>query len=165
MTTKIIVGQHRSLALAQRHLSQLAHDNPRATVTINSRRDSHGHFSDRGHFFYFSIATREKEKKKRRKKERAAFLISFKYTPAKRGSKTVVVSDLIVSAPAKADNDDVLEEAVSQIERDLPSKITWLSLLLSDPESERLQFKVSKIPNVPAPRRARLRSPIQRERQ
>lgn len=50
-----VIGHHRSLALAERHLRELSRKNPGVEVRIASRRDSEGRFSNRGRTFIFEI--------------------------------------------------------------------------------------------------------------
>lgn len=59
--SKIIIGKHKSIALATRHLRQLQRDNPNATVQITSRRNIDGKKSTRGRFFRFKITLIEEE--------------------------------------------------------------------------------------------------------
>jgi len=51
----IIVGNHRSAALAQRHLRELRREHKGSTVEIISRRNASGRYSGRGQYFWFEV--------------------------------------------------------------------------------------------------------------
>lgn len=94
----------------------------------------------------------------------SAFLISFKYRPSKRGAPLVVVDDLICPARTDSTDDEVLETAARLIQRDFPDKISWIALLFSEDVRKKLQFKVSVIPGMKAPKTVIFRSAIRRVR-
>jgi hypothetical protein len=61
MPRTLLEGQHKSEALAERHLAELIRENREATVEIVARRNASGEFSTRGHFFTFEIISKEVE--------------------------------------------------------------------------------------------------------
>jgi hypothetical protein len=78
----VVYGQHRSLALAERHRRALG---PRWRII--SSRNAQGRFSAHGHFFTF-----EKIKKKKKKPPTTEYQINVKYKPEKAAKVEVQIS-------------------------------------------------------------------------
>jgi hypothetical protein len=64
-----IEGQHRSLSLAERHLSELQRNYPDRQVEIVARRNSKGQYSSHGHYFTFEV----------KEEEIQVWIITFRY--------------------------------------------------------------------------------------
>lgn len=94
----------------------------------------------------------------------SAFLISFKYKPSKQSAPLVVVDDLVCPARTDSTDEEVLETAARLIQRDFPEKMSWIALLLSEDARKKLQFKVSIIPGMKAPKTVIFRSAVRRVR-
>lgn len=58
MAREVIIGHHRSAALAERHRRALEREHG-AAVEITSRRNQFGAYSTRGHTFTFEFETEE----------------------------------------------------------------------------------------------------------
>jgi len=56
-----IIGKHRNLSLAERHLRDLERKNPLFEWFISSRRNAEGHISTGGKFFTFIAKPKQKE--------------------------------------------------------------------------------------------------------
>jgi hypothetical protein len=152
VATKVIIGQHRSAALAERHRADLQREFPRAIVRITSRFGSDGQASDHGHFFRFSVTTKPKRKK------RIAYLVSFSYQPVQKGSKKLIQADLIVGGKPGMPKDAVIKmvEDIAFKEGFTKGKFTWLHDILAATEDENI--RVDPAPKERAPKKIKIRS-------
>lgn len=76
----IIVGHHRSIALARRHRAQLRRDYAPRSVEIISRRNKRGRFSVRGRYFVFEVGENQEPKT-------LELVVHFDYENPREGSR------------------------------------------------------------------------------
>lgn len=134
----IIVGQHRNLRLAKRHLAQLRRDYAPQAVRIVSRRNAAGVFSVRGQFFYFRIS-------KVQEPERVELVLHFDYQGGKENSKILRIQVHVIIPYGFSDG-----EILDRLQKDYQSgkehenlpddweikKITWGKVISGDSETK-----------------------------
>lgn len=97
----IIQSQHRSLALALRHLSALSRKYDSAELL--SRRNARGEYSRRGQFYVFEVETKKKKK-------RTEYVVHFDYgSVSKQKGKRLVRFQVHVFGPCSSKADDVID--------------------------------------------------------
>lgn len=100
-----VYGEHRSLALAERHARELARRHT-ADVEIVARRNDSGRYSKRGRNFTFEVTPREKEKKEQE------YILAVRYK-SPRGRKHYGTVQASIFAPEGTSKSE-LKESVYQ---------------------------------------------------
>jgi len=92
----LVYGQHRSLALAERHRRELERGTGKP-VKIIARRNSRGEYSERGQFFTFEVS----------EKKRQEYAFRATYTGSKKKGNSFE-AEIHFSAPSGLAKDDAL---------------------------------------------------------
>jgi hypothetical protein len=106
----IIVGKHRSAALAARHLSALKRQYPDSRVELIARRNGAGRYSSSGHFFWYEVTKLE---------EKIELVLHFDYASPK--DSRLLRFQVHVTAPGATDDD----EAIEVVRQHFTSKKKW----------------------------------------
>lgn len=109
----IIIGQHRSQALADRHLRDIRREHPDSTVQETSRRNARGRFSMRGHFFTFEVIDHP---------EKLELVAHFDYGGGRKSN--LIEFQLHIFAPRGTSDEDAIK-TIRQRARGVPWPKGW----------------------------------------
>lgn len=122
-----VIGEHRSLSLAERHLRSLAREHGGEWM-ISARRTADGRFSSHGRHFTFEQIEEEEEDEE--EPEPVEFVVSTSYKGRKSNNVAIQFS---VFAPPKSTKQDVQDAINAHIDRDpLPQGFSVRSMRWHD---------------------------------
>lgn len=136
----IIKANHASLSLALRHLTQLKKQFLHAEII--SRRNASGHYSERGHVFFFEA--RGQVKKKQRRTE---YVVHFDYDEQGPGRRDLIRYQVHVFGPSGVSDREAIA-AIRQIERGESPKGWKVKTILwgkNPPPSERKDIPLGSL--------------------